>query len=292
MEDEISLNESVLIQSNWVDDWLGVKIIELGEGSLPSQLIERFFKVLDIKKIPYSSVRNPVKSKWIVEIGDYTCIIRALCTKRNYKNCNVVFIQGWIPELELLGCDGTYHYNKFITKEDLTRLKNETLEKLENEYDITTFKDLSIYNDESKVSIGLRYHGCKIKEIPAKYLLDNQFKSEDQDFLNYIKLNLNRLHGRYRMELQSKRTMLSDIPTFICSKKTFPTKKMALDAILKRPTKKKKPIRAYECKRCSGWHLTSKTYEEYLENVEKYNQKNDKPKAGDEELAGVPVAID
>jgi uncharacterized protein YlaI len=71
-----------------------------------------------------------------------------------------------------------------------------------------------------------------------------------------------------------------------------------MEAIVKIPRKtkdgeeKKRPIRAYECRHCSGWHLTSKTVEEYKENVERFNQQNNEPEAGAEELVGISDTID
>lgn len=50
----------------------------------------------------------------------------------------------------------------------------------------------------------------------------------------------------------------------MCSKIQY-TKKEA-EAILKRipkhRTKRKKPVRAYQCPKCNFWHLTSKEYSE------------------------------
>jgi uncharacterized protein YlaI len=73
---------------------------------------------------------------------------------------------------------------------------------------------------------------------------------------------------------------------------------MAMEAIVKNPRKnkngeeRKQPIRAYECRNCSGWHLTSKTVEEYKQNVQKFNQETRGTQTGTEELAGVPIAFD
>jgi len=59
---------------------------------------------------------------------------------------------------------------------------------------------------------------------------------------------------------------------FLCTKRAFPTKKDAMDSIVKPPKRRngKAPLRAYECPKCSQWHLTSKSVEEYRNSVNKF----------------------
>lgn len=65
--------------------------------------------------------------------------------------------------------------------------------------------------------------------------------------------------------------------TFLCAKITYPNKveaKFELKNIRECKQKHKKPIRAYECPICSGWHLTSKPDSNFI----KFGNQNENEK--------------
>lgn len=124
-----------------------------------------------------------------------------------------------------------------------------------------------MFTDDTILSFG-KYKAYRLRDVPAFYLI-NLHKNGggiDPDLRKYINDNIDSIRARFL-----------DFPepinrvTFICEKRTFPTKKDAMDSI-KKPAKqdKKRPIRAYECPKCSGWHLTSKEVEEYKKTVERF----------------------
>lgn len=124
-----------------------------------------------------------------------------------------------------------------------------------------------MYTDDSIMPNG-KYKAWRLKDIPVKYFTTIWDNGGGGNPLlgEYIKNNLDRfrLTGKYSLEPPSAPI------TFSCKKRTYATKKIALENIIKPKSKqiKKAPIRAYECKKCSGWHLTSKEYDEYVEEKE------------------------
>jgi hypothetical protein len=116
-----------------------------------------------------------------------------------------------------------------------------------------------MYTDETKLKYG-KYRNTMIKDIPKEYLV-NAFKTggnEHDELKGYIESNIELFPG-LAMVAWVKKKMNCQI-TYKCAKRTFPTKKDAMDSIVKPKSKTNKPIpiRAYECPECSGWHLTSK----------------------------------
>lgn len=50
----------------------------------------------------------------------------------------------------------------------------------------------------------------------------------------------------------------------VCVKRRYQDEQQATDALAQiaaTPDQRKKPIRAYACAACRGWHITSKTYD-------------------------------
>lgn len=120
-----------------------------------------------------------------------------------------------------------------------------------------------MYTDETVLDYG-KYKGKKLKDIPNQYFI-NIYRSGDDNHValkEYIETNKERFHI---LVLHFIKKDLSPPVTFICEKRTYPTKKAAMDSIVKPISKPKKPvpIRAYECPECSGWHLTSKEIEKF-----------------------------
>lgn len=116
-----------------------------------------------------------------------------------------------------------------------------------------------MYTEETVLTYG-RYTGKMIKDVPVDYLI-NVFKTggdEHAALKEYMEANADKYPGLTLIGwFKSKRNVMVD---FKCIKRTFPTKKTAMDSIAnpKSKQKGKRPIRAYECPVCSGWHLTSK----------------------------------
>lgn len=129
-----------------------------------------------------------------------------------------------------------------------------------------------MYTDETVLNYG-KYKGKMIKDVPKDYLVNVHITGGDEhaELKEYIEANLDKLPGLTMLSwFKKKRDVMV---TFICNKRTFPTKKTAMDSIIKPTSKnqKKAPIRAYECPKCSGWHLTSMPIELFKEI------KNNKP---------------
>jgi hypothetical protein len=121
-----------------------------------------------------------------------------------------------------------------------------------------------MYTDETILDYG-KHKGKMLKDIPKDYFV-NIFKSaRDQhpELTEYIEANLDKFPGLTLIAWFDKKKDV--MVTFKCNKRTYPTKKSAMDSIVKPTSKPKKPvpIRAYECPECSGWHLTSKEIERF-----------------------------
>lgn len=120
-----------------------------------------------------------------------------------------------------------------------------------------------MYTDETVLGYG-KHKEKMLKDIPREYFI-NIYKSgggEHTALKQYILFNKEKFPELAIFFLRSQ-----DAPpvTFICNKRTYPTKKAAMDSIVKPISKPKRPIpiRAYECPECSGWHLTSKEFDKF-----------------------------
>ena len=145
---------------------------------------------------------------------------------------------------------------------------------------------VGFYTDETILTYG-KYKNRKLKDIPKEYLINIWKTSKgggDTEMRVYLKDNIDRikeLHRRTRgvgsksKASAPKNEISNQIVAFICNKRTFPTKKAALDSIVNKGGKKGKkekpmPVRAYYHPKCSGWHLTSKSLSQYNKTIEKY----------------------
>lgn len=118
-----------------------------------------------------------------------------------------------------------------------------------------------MYTEDTVLDYG-KYKGKKIKDIPKDYMVNVHITGgeEHAELKKYIEANLYKYPGLTHLSWFNKK---SDVMVqFKCTKRTFPTKKSAMDSIVKPISMPKKPIpiRAYECEICSGWHLTSKEH--------------------------------
>lgn len=112
-----------------------------------------------------------------------------------------------------------------------------------------------MYTEDTVLDYG-SYRGMKIKDVPKRYLV-NIYRTggrEHEKLKEWVNTNIDKFPI---LKLENKG---GEFVTFICDKRTYPTKKAAMDSIVKPMSKNHKPvpIRAYECEICSGWHLTSK----------------------------------
>lgn len=112
-----------------------------------------------------------------------------------------------------------------------------------------------MYNDETILTFG-KYKFIKLKRVPAEYLLAiyNNKSSDNNDLNNYIEHNLEKIFNKKNGVIKYPEIEMT------CQKITYPNEKEAkfrLSNISKIIQSNKKPIRAYECTKCGGWHLTS-----------------------------------
>jgi uncharacterized protein (DUF3820 family) len=124
-----------------------------------------------------------------------------------------------------------------------------------------------MYNDNTPYPIG-RYKFTALCRIPAEYLYNLYVNKSyyNKELKEYIETNIESI-------IQRKEGIITAPPfTFPCDKITYTSEsdaKRVLKSIREQEQSHKKPIRAYECNKCGGWHLTSKTIEEYKSKLAK-----------------------
>ena len=121
-----------------------------------------------------------------------------------------------------------------------------------------------MYNENTPISFG-KYKFTTLGNIPIKYLIklyNTKSYNNDVDLKNYIEKNIDKM-------LSSLNEEIIDIPIIpICDKICYQSKKdakLALNQIKNTLQDHKKPIRVYECVKCTSWHLTSLEIEEWNE---------------------------
>lgn len=137
-----------------------------------------------------------------------------------------------------------------------------------------------MYTEETILYFG-KHKGKILRDVPPSYLVsifDSSAMHHRPELRDYIKARIDKLRSLTGGSLAAKLDNIDyeNSGLFICAKRAFPTKRDALDSIVK-PQKrrgkwkhnKKQPVRAYECKKCNYWHLTSISFEEY-QNRKKY----------------------
>lgn len=293
VEESIELKSSLILDSSFIVD----KIHICPGNQYHKRIFDRFIKYLTDNKIPFSYEMYHYNRRWVFNISGYLCMF-------NRGKKKVAYLEGWVPEFESYSYVYGHLISNTIEAESLKMLKDNIIAGIRAEFNLENCGNVGLYDENSVVRTGT-HQGKRLYQLKADALLkfNNEVaKNIDFDLYLYVQENLNRIQGQYRMEQKESHTRFlslkgnQGIITFKCSKKTFATRKMAMEAIVKNPRKtkdgdaeRKRPIRAYECRNCSGWHLTSKTVEEYKENVQRFNQEDHG--TGTEELAGVPVTV-
>jgi uncharacterized protein (DUF3820 family) len=134
-----------------------------------------------------------------------------------------------------------------------------------------------MYTDTSILTFG-KYRFKKLRDIPASYLINiyNDKGINKPELREYIERNIDRLkaeaggmdiiQGIKIKKPEVKKPEVIKIATFVCDKVTFATEKIAksrLREINNARGNNKKPVRAYECEICGGWHHTSIPFEKF-----------------------------
>ena len=117
-----------------------------------------------------------------------------------------------------------------------------------------------MYTDDSLITFG-RYRFTKLCRVPATYLIDiSKYNYPDKELKAYVESNIEKISDRLEGRINTPK------PIKVCKKITYASEKNAkadIKKIQKIEQENKKPVRAYECEKCGGWHLTSISYEEW-----------------------------
>lgn len=126
------------------------------------------------------------------------------------------------------------------------------------------------YTDNTILTKG-KYKFTKLCRVPPQYLIGlfNNGDKSDPELYEYVKQNsieiLLRLNGKIKPPRLN-----------VCQKFYFSSEEEAkkeIKRIAKLSQKNEKPKRAYECEKCSGWHLTSSGIKEFNKKVEYFKNK-------------------
>ncbi len=115
-----------------------------------------------------------------------------------------------------------------------------------------------MYSDKTLLITG-KYKFVSLGRVPAQWLLDIYKKGTHADYelFEYIVANLDKIKARNTGSSAVEPIKLT------CDKFMYATESIArahLRGIKNTEQEHKKPNRAYECRKCGGWHLTSMDY--------------------------------
>lgn len=129
-----------------------------------------------------------------------------------------------------------------------------------------------MFDEKTPLPFG-KYKGYLIADVPAVYLMSiyRSFKDDPtkKDLMEYVGARIDQLDPTGLLRPREI-TPVREIVLPKCSKKAYITRKEAKDALKKIRADKstsKKPIRSYECPKCSYWHLTSKPLEKFSQEA-------------------------
>lgn len=118
-----------------------------------------------------------------------------------------------------------------------------------------------MYTDETPLTFG-KHKFVRLCRVPAEYLL-NIYKTKnikDKELIDYIEKNLEKIIARQEGKIIAPKLEKT------CEKITYISEKDAkfeINKIREKEQEHKKPVRAYECQKCGGWHLTSIPFEKW-----------------------------
>lgn len=121
-----------------------------------------------------------------------------------------------------------------------------------------------MYDSSTEVTVGGILGKRMLSDIPSAVLLERynngQLEKSNKKLWAYVSLNKSRLEESVKYEKKEPEEYVG------CRKYTYASKKIAMEVVRNardHKQKNKKPVRAYECNLCGGWHLTSIPYEEW-----------------------------
>ncbi len=124
-----------------------------------------------------------------------------------------------------------------------------------------------MYTDNTILTTG-KYKFTKLCRVPAQYLVDifNTKNKNDPKLYEYVKDNMMDIFLRLTGEVKPPKLN-------VCHKVYYSNEseaKKEIKRISQLTQKNEKPKRAYECDKCSGWHLTSTGIKEYEKKVKQF----------------------
>lgn len=142
-----------------------------------------------------------------------------------------------------------------------------------------------MYSDTTILLSG-QWKFTRLSNVPAKWLMGFLKHAKecrcdickDKELIEYIRTNAEKLKARSEQSPKidgigyKTNSIGGNIVCEAVNKIIFASEKIAKDEIRRiqnREQEEKKPVRTYECKFCSGWHLTSKPFDK-----EKANKKS------------------
>jgi len=142
---------------------------------------------------------------------------------------------------------------------------------IKNQIIFKTQNASGMYTEETVLDRG-KHKSKKLSDVPLDYLLRLYIQAQyfNDEIKEYIELNFEKISKGtgYR-----RSTIIISPSTHTCKETPFPTEKDAKYELRRiRNTKDadgKIPVRTYECKICSAWHLTSKPLAKFANTGEK-----------------------
>ena len=126
------------------------------------------------------------------------------------------------------------------------------------------------YTDDTILTSG-KYKFTRLCRVPPDYLI-NLYKDRnyhDKELIEYIGTNIQRIVDRKLGKIVASQLKR------VCDKIQYPTEKDAkfeINRIKNLEQENKKPVRAYQCDKCSAWHLTSISHEEWKKGNRNENE--------------------
>lgn len=131
------------------------------------------------------------------------------------------------------------------------------------------------YTDDTILTSG-PHKFTRLSRVPPTYLLGLHKNRAyvDKRLLAYIDENLETIKARNEGKIFAPKLV-------VCKKIFYATEKAAKEALRKIQSRsegqdEKRPIRSYECSKCSGWHLTSLPLRKWKKKLRKFQDRRKK----------------